>query len=91
MRPLVTPAQVEAARTTPPAGTRAAVRGQLLAKFGPAITAMEWDRVRLRHNGVEVTMRLDNVVGPSVDRLSALVEKSATIDDVLAALDAKGG
>ena len=91
MRTLVTPAQVKAARTTPPAGTRAAVRGQLLAKFGPAITAMEWDRVRMRHNGVEVTMRLDDVVGPRVDRLSALVEQSATIDDVLAALDAKRG
>lgn len=91
MRTLVTPAQVEAARTTPPSGTRAAVRGRLLARFGQAITAMEWDRVHLHHNGVGVTVRLDEVAGPGIDRLSALVEEAATIDDVVAALDAEGG
>ena len=91
MRSLVTPAQVEAARTTPPSGTRAAVRGKLLAKFGAAVTAMEWDRVHLHHNGVDVTVRLPEVAGPEIDRLNTLVEKCATIDDVAAALDAKGG
>ena len=91
IRTLVTPAQVETAHTTPPSGTRAAVRGGLLAKFGPAITAMEWDRVRLHRNGVDVTVRLPEVAGPEIDRLNALVEKCATIDDVVAALDAKGG
>ncbi len=91
MRTLVTPEQVEGARTTPPSGTRAAVRGTLLARFGPAITAMEWDRVHLRHNGVDVTLRLDEVAGPDIDRLQTLVTESVTIDDVVAALNARGG
>ncbi|MCY3913367.1 MAG: proteasome accessory factor PafA2 family protein [Chloroflexi bacterium] len=91
MRTLVTRAQVEAAHTTPPSGTRAAVRGTLLAKFGTAITAMEWDRVRLHRNGVDVTVRLPEVAGPEIDQLHALAENASTIDDVVAALDAKGG
>jgi len=47
--------------------------------------------VHLHRNGVDVTVRLPEVAGPEIDRLSALVEKCATIDDVVAALDAKGG
>jgi hypothetical protein len=52
---------------------------------------MEWDRVHLRHKGVDVTLRLDEVAGPDIDRLQTLVEQSVTIDDVVAALSAKGG
>ena len=65
------------ALTTPPAGTRAAVRGDVLRRFGEDISAVEWDRVVFRRNGYDVTLRFDDVAGPEVDRLGRLVAGGA--------------
>ena len=90
MRRIVSNADIERALETPPTGTRAAVRGDLLRRFGEDISAMEWDRIVFRRNGYDVTLRFDDVVGPTVDRLRQLVAEAETLDELLNALDAEG-
>ena len=51
---------------------------------------MEWDRIVFRRNGYDVTLRFDDVVGPTVDRLGRLVAEAETLDGLLTALDAEG-
>jgi hypothetical protein len=43
-----------------------------------------------RRNGYDVTLRFDDVVGPTVDRLGRLVAEAETLDGLLTALDAEG-
>ena len=45
MRTLVTPEDVERARTSPPEDTRAFFRGRVMDKFGSAVVAASWDSV----------------------------------------------
>ena len=90
MRRIVSDADIERALHEPPAGTRAAVRGDVLRRFGDDISAVEWDRVVFRRNGYDVTLRFDDVVGPSVDRLGRLVAEAETLEGLLTALDAEG-
>jgi len=90
MRRIVGDADIERALTEPPTGTRAAVRGDVLRRFGEDISAVEWDRVVFRRNGYDVTLRFDDVVGPEVDRLGRLVSEAKTLEELLTALDADG-
>ena len=90
MRRIVSNEDIERALTAPPTGTRAAVRGDVLRRFGQGISAVEWDRVVFRRNGYDVTLRFDDVVGPEVDRLGRLVAEAETLDGLLTALDAEG-
>ena len=90
MRRLVTDGEAEAARSDPPSGTRAAVRAELLRKFGPSITAMEWDRVTIRRNGYDVSVRLDELVGPSVERLAGAVRRANDPERLLKVLQEMG-
>ena len=90
MRRIVSDADIERALETAPAGTRATVRGDVLRRFGEDISAVEWDRIVFRRNGYDVTLRFDDVVGPTVDRLGRLVAEAETLDGLLTALDAEG-
>ncbi len=91
MRRIVSDADIEAAVTCAPAGTRAEVRSRLLQKFRSGITAIEWDHVTFRRNGYDVSLRLDELHGPTVDSLGALVDQATDLDDLVAALSARGG
>ena len=90
MRRIVSDTDIERALETAPAGTRATVRGDVLRRFGEDISAVEWDRIVFRRNGYDVTLRFDDVVGPTVDRLGRLVAEAETLDGLLTALDAEG-
>ena len=90
MRRIVSDTDIERALETAPAGTRATVRGDVLRRFGEDIGAVEWDRIVFRRNGYDVTLRFDDVVGPTVDRLGRLVAEAETLDGLLTALDAEG-
>jgi len=83
---LVTDEQVAAAMTVGPTGTRGAVRGLLLQRFGPSIRRLEWDSVTLGSNGREVRMQLDEISGPVVARVEQLVREAPDLEGLLASM-----
>ncbi len=90
MRRIVTDAQIEQALTSPPSGTRAVVRAAAIRRFGADISAIEWDRITFRRNGYDAALRLDDLAGPSIERMGRLVEDAEDLRALLAALEAEG-
>jgi Pup amidohydrolase len=86
IRRLVTDEQVETALVTAPAGTRGAVRGLLLARFGREIRKLEWDSVTFGSNGREVRLQFDEITGPLVERVEALVRQAPDLEALFASL-----
>jgi len=86
IRRLVTDEQVTAAMTAGPTGTRGAVRGLLLQRFGPSIRRLEWDSVTLGSNGREVRLQLDEISGPVVARVEQLVREAPDLEGLLASM-----
>ena len=86
MRRLVDDEAVNLAILNPPTGTRAAVRGALLKRFGSAIKAMEWDSVTLSVAGQEMRLRLSEVQGAEIRRLESIVNSAETVAELLGML-----
>lgn len=86
IRRLVDDEQVTAALTTAPAQTRGAVRGLLLARFGEDIRKLEWDSVTFGSNGREVRLQLDEITGPLVERVEALVRQAPDLESLFASM-----
>ena len=86
IRRLVTDAQVDAALTAGPTGTRGAVRALLLRRFGPAIRRLEWDSVTFGSNGREVRIQLDEIAGPLVARVEQLVQQAPDLEALFASM-----
>ena len=82
VRRLVDDEAVETAKTTPPSGTRAAVRAAMLRRFGPSIKDMEWDSVTILVNGRDLTLRMSEIEGPEIRRLEEVVSTSRSIEDL---------
>jgi Pup amidohydrolase len=83
---LVSDDQVEAAHSAGPGGTRGAVRGLLLQRFGGAIRRLEWDSVTFGSNGREVRLDLAEISGPLVARVEQLVRQSPDLEALFATI-----
>ena len=70
-------AAVEAARTTPPANTRAAVRGACVARWPEQVKSVCWSRVEFNGDS-DSAISLDELVGMRLDGLGATVAAAAT-------------
>lgn len=84
--PVVTEEEVRRAVHTPPADTRAAVRGACVRRFGPAVQAVSWGRVAL--DGAVLDLR-DLVTRPGCDgaagriaEMVAAIEGAMTVSDL---------
>ena len=88
MRRLVDDDQIAAARTQPPADTRAYFRGRMMEKFGSAVVAASWDSVILDIPGWPALQRiplLDPLRGTSA-QVKDLLDDSNTVADLFEAL-----
>ena len=74
---------------TPPPGTRGAIRGALLARFGSQIRKIEWDSVTFEVGSKEWRLDLEDITGPVIDRVIKLVDRSHDLSSLVAAM--KGG
>jgi proteasome accessory factor A len=83
---VVEPDSVNRARRRPPAGTRGAIRGALLSRFGAQIRKMEWDSVTFTIEGREWRLDLEDVTGPIVDRVLELLEAAPDLAGFVAAM-----
>jgi len=85
MRTLVSEDEIEAARHTPPADTRAALRGLLVEKYGPKITAISWGGVQFNDNGKSLRFSLPEA-HDDYPGLSAQIQDATSLSDVASIL-----
>ncbi len=83
---LVDVSRVDRARQAPPPGTRGAIRGALLSRFGPEIRKMEWDHVTFQVDGRDWRLDLEDVTGPVVDRVIELVASAPHLAGLVSAM-----
>ena len=86
IRRLLDDEDVNSAIMNPPTGTRAAVRGALLRRFGALITAMEWDSVTLSTPGQELRLSMSEIEGAEIRRLESIVNQAESVEDMLGML-----
>ena len=83
---LTTDGAVETARTQPPTGTRAAIRGALVGRFAGNIGALGWNKVILRTEAESWLADLNSYLTPeTVTSVMARLETATTLDDLLRA------
>lgn len=84
---LVDAGEVEAAVTTPPASTRAHLRGRLIAAHGPAVPAAGWDTITLAGPTTGHRLRLaDPTLGSAAWCAAHGVDPAAELDTLVEAL-----
>ena len=83
---LVDADRVDRARREPPPGTRGAIRGALLARFGGHVRKMEWDSVTFTIEGREWRLDLEDLTGPVVDRVLELVGAAPDLAGLVSAM-----
>jgi Pup amidohydrolase len=87
MRRLVEEETVQGAVDTPPADTRAYVRGLAMERFGADITAAQWDSLTFGVNGSEKTLSLHPLVEPAeLERHSTALDAASDLGGFLSAI-----
>ena len=89
MRRLVTDARIEAAVSTPPADTRAFIRGLFVERFAPAVRAIGWNGIAFRHNDEDLLFDMNSLVEANVGLLNAEFAAAQTLDDFVAVMQRK--
>lgn len=82
IRTLVDPQAVAAALDTPPADTRAYLRGHLVSRFSRDIVAANWDNVVITPAGAGQPMRrihLDRLLGATQAETQSLLESASSV------------
>ena len=87
---LTTPAEVMRAREYPPDDTRAYFRGECVRRYGDAVAAASWDSVIFDVPGYDALQRVPTLepVRGTRDHVGALLDRSASAEDLLVALRA---
>ena len=89
MRRVVTDEEITAAISLPPETTRAFFRGRAVAKFGAAISALQWDEIVFSEGKRSRKVRLPEVVCDSrLESLNALVRDETDFGKFFRALNA---
>jgi len=91
MRRIVGEADIEAAVTSPPAATRAAVRGACVARFAEHIKAATWGKLYLSVDGAEWCLHLEDMVDGSAGDLAEQVRSVPSIEELGRLLARRGG
>ncbi|WP_349497214.1 depupylase/deamidase Dop [Nocardiopsis ansamitocini] len=88
MQRLLDEAEVELAITEPPTDTRAYFRGRCLAKYADSVAAASWDSVIFDIPGTDSLQRVPTLepLRGTKEHVGALLDRSATAADLLAAL-----
>ncbi|AZA13568.1 depupylase/deamidase Dop [Corynebacterium choanae] len=85
MHTILDDATIAAAATLAPATTRAAVRSLLCSRFPAAVTAVNWDRLTLQHDGQQVTVAMPDPTQPTGADLAPLIaNQTATLSAAIA-------
>ena len=90
MRRLVSETAIEAAASNPPSGTRGAVRGLILRRFGEHVTSMEWDSVTVGLDGRHFEVKMEDVEGDVIDRLNRVFTGAPDMQSAVEAIKAGG-
>ena len=90
IRTLVSEENIEAAACTPPSGTRGTVRGLILRRFGSHVKNMEWDSVTLELDGKLLEVKMEEVAGDVIDRLTRVFTEATSMVEAIAAIKAGG-
>ena len=90
MRRLVSEPAIQAAAVNPSSGTRGAVRGLILRRFGGHVTNMEWDSVTIALDGRHFEVKMDEVEGELIDRLDRIFTEASDMSAAIAAIEAGG-
>ncbi len=80
-------ATIEAARVTPPKGTRAWFRGHALEKFGAQVRSLNWDSIEFDVDGRVRTVDLRSCVDANTAAIfNTRLDQAGTVQELLAAL-----
>jgi proteasome accessory factor A len=80
-------ARIEAARVTPPRGTRAWFRGHVLEKFGAQVRSLNWDSIEFDVDGRVRTVDLRSCVDADTAAIfNTRLDQAGTVQELLAAL-----
>lgn len=90
MTTLVSDEEIAAAAAQPPRHSRAWFRGQVVAKFGEAVTAASWQTMVFNLGPESAKLTLDKVDGANRETVGDLIDSAETIQDLIAALEGQG-
>lgn len=90
MTTLVSDEEIAAAAAQPPRHSRAWFRGQVVAKFGEAVTAASWQTMVFNLGPESAKLTLDKVDGANRETVGDLIDSAETIQDLVAALEGQG-
>ena len=90
MRTLVTPEEIERAADTPPADSRAWLRGTVVSRFAEDVAAASWQSLTLRVPAGLARVGIPATDGATEAELGAAVESAADAEALVAALEAAG-
>ena len=88
---VVTEEEIVSATTRPPQGTRAAVRGACVARFGDLARSVRWGRISLETLGETYVLDLERLIDGGVGAALAAIEGASGVEDLAAALTARTG
>lgn len=90
MKTLVSREEIEAAAVTPPKSSRAWFRGKVVAKFGESVTAASWQTMVLNLGEESAKITLTEVDGTNQEQVGHLIDRAATIAELVELLQAEG-
>jgi Pup amidohydrolase len=90
LRTVVTPAEVEHARTEPPATTRAWLRGWVLHHFAGHVVQATWDQFTVQVGGRVVTVRLPEPLDHTAARWDHALDEVTDAAEMLRVLETGG-
>jgi proteasome accessory factor PafA2 len=91
MRRFVDDAAIAAAQAEPPADTRAALRGDLIRRFGPELARVSWGRVEIPEGSETRRYTLPMVAPEAVPALRERLRAAKTVAEALTAVSSGAG
>jgi len=83
MQTLVTEAHIAHAAVSPPAETRAWIRGMFVDRFGSSVRSIGWNGVAFRHLGEDLLFDMNPLVDSGVCLLNDEFNSADTLDRVV--------
>ena len=89
MRELASQGEIAHAATTPPTGSRAYFRGEMISRFPESITAANWESLLVRDTtGREFRIPTTELDGLTKQEIGGILTNATSVDEVLKALKA---
>ena len=84
VRRIVSESAIEAARSCPPADTRASIRGLFVRRFPGAVRSVGWNGIAFRYNGEDFLFDMNSLVDGNLEPLTAELAEAATLEEWVA-------